>query len=308
MEITTAMIKELRQATGAGVLDCREALESCDGDFESAVTHLREKGLAAAAKRAGRQVSDGLVEAYVHTGGRVAVLLELNCATDFVARTDDFKTLAHDLALHIAFAAPRYFSREDVPEEVIESERAIYRVQALEEGKPEHIVDRIVEGRLEKFYQQVCLMEQPFVRDEDRTVESLIADAIAKLGENVVLRRFVRYEVGEEINQASDSYKEYEMVSGLLALWDFKKPDRNTVNQLMDFCETASFENVLRVWKQASLHMNDPERRRLAEEDNHEAIDIIAEANALRVHILQKRKDIKHRLPRDDNYRMPPGI
>jgi elongation factor Ts len=199
LEITTVMVKELRQATGAGVLDCRKALEASAGNFESAAAYLREKGLAAAAKRAGRQASDGRVEAYVHPGSRIAVLLELNCETDFVARTDDFKTLAHDLALHIAFAAPRYLTREDVPEEVIERERASYRVQALEEGKPEHVVDRIVEGRLEKFYQQACLMEQPFVRDEDRTVQELITEAIAKFGENVVMRRFVRYKVGEDL-------------------------------------------------------------------------------------------------------------
>ena len=199
MEITAAMVKELRQATGAGVLDCRDALESCAGDFERAVANLREKGLAAAAKRMGRQASDGVVEAYVHPGSRIAVLLELNCETDFVARTDDFKALAHDLVLHIAFAAPRYFTREDMLEEVIECERAIYRARALEEGKPERIVDRIVEGRLEKFYRQVCLMEQPFVKDEDKTVRDLITDAIAKFGENIVLRRFVRYEVGEEL-------------------------------------------------------------------------------------------------------------
>jgi elongation factor Ts len=197
LEITTAMVKELRQATGAGVLDCRNVLEANDGDLESAVASLREKGLAAVAKRAGRQASEGLLEAYVHPGNRVAVLLELNCETDFVARTDDFKELAHDLALHIAFAAPRYFTREDVPEEVLERERADYRTQALAEGKPERIVDRIVEGRLEKFYQQVCLMGQPFVKDEDKTIQDLITDAVAKLGENIVLRRFVRYEVGE---------------------------------------------------------------------------------------------------------------
>jgi elongation factor Ts len=197
LEITTAMVKELRQATGAGVLDCRQALETCAGDLESAVAYLREKGLAAAAKRADRQASDGRVEAYVHPGSRIAVLLELNCETDFVARTDDFKTLAHDLALHIAFAAPRYITREDVPGELIERERAIYRAQALEEGKPENVIGRIVEGRLEKFYQQACLMEQPFVRDEDRMIQELITDAIAKFGENVVMRRFVRYAVGE---------------------------------------------------------------------------------------------------------------
>ena len=199
MEITTAMVKELRQATGAGVLDCRKALETHDGDMEKAIAYLREKGLAAAAKKAGRQASEGVVEAYVHPGSRVAVMLELNCETDFVARTADFKTLAHDLALHIAFAAPRYISRADVPQEVVESERAIYRAQALTEGKPEHVVDRIVEGRLEKFYQQVCLMEQPFVKDEERTVQDQINEAIAKLGENVLLSRFVRYQVGESL-------------------------------------------------------------------------------------------------------------
>lgn len=200
MEITTTMVKELRQMTGAGVLDCRKALEAHNGDMEKAVAYLREKGLAAAAKKAGRQASEGVVEAYVHPGNRVAVMLELNCETDFVARTNDFKTLAHDLALHIAFAAPRYIARTDVPEEIIESERAIYRAQALEEGKPENVIERIVEGRLEKFYQQVCLMEQPFVKDENRTVQDQINDAIAKLGENIVLSRFVRYQLGESLD------------------------------------------------------------------------------------------------------------
>ena len=199
MEITTAMVRELRQVTGAGVLDCRKALQDFGGDLEQAVAALREKGLAAAAKRAGRQASEGRVEAYVHPGNRVAVLLELNCETDFVARTDDFKALAHDLALHIAFAAPRYITRQDVPEEEIEQEKASYRAEALEEGKPERIVGRIVEGRLEKFYRQVCLMEQSFVRDEDKAVQELITDAIAKLGENVVMRRFVRYKLGESV-------------------------------------------------------------------------------------------------------------
>ncbi len=200
MKITAAMVKELRQTTGAGVLDCRQALADCAGDFEIAAASLREKGLVEVAKRADRQASEGILEAYVHPGSQVAVLLDLNCETDFVARTDDFKTLAHDLALHIAFAAPRYFTREDVSEEVIEGERSDYRIQALEEGKPERIVDRIVEGRLEKFYRQVCLMEQSFVKDEDMTIQDLITDAIAKLGENIILRRFVRYEVGETLD------------------------------------------------------------------------------------------------------------
>jgi elongation factor Ts len=198
LEITTAMVKELRQATGAGVLDCRQALEAHEGDLERAAAYLKEKGLAAVAEKSEREASEGMIEAYVHPGNRVAVMLELNCETDFVARTDDFKNLAHDLALHIAFAAPRYLMRENVAEEVIEKEKSSYRAQALEEGKPEHIVDRIIEGRLEKFYQDICIMEQTFVKDEDKTIQDLINDAIAKLGENIVLRRFVRYEVGKD--------------------------------------------------------------------------------------------------------------
>jgi elongation factor Ts len=199
LEITTAMVKELRQETGAGVLDCRKTLEACSGDFEAAAASLREKGLAAAAEREDRQALEGRVEIYAHPGNRVAVMLELNCETDFVARTDDFESLAHDLVLHIAFAAPRYLTREDVPEKIIEQERATYRAQALEEGKPEHILDRIVEGKLAKFYKQICLMEQPFVKDEDKTIKDLVDDVLAKLGEKIVLRRFVRYELGEEL-------------------------------------------------------------------------------------------------------------
>jgi len=199
LEITTAMIKELREATGAGILDCRKALEQSGGDFEAAVAYLREKGLAEAAKRTDREASEGVVEVYAHPGNRVGVMLELNCETDFVARTPEFRALAHDLALHIAFAAPRYISRDQVPEEVIEAEKAVYRAQALGEGKPEHIVDRIVEGKLEKFYKMVCLMEQPFVKDEDITIETLIKDHIARLGENIVMRRFARYELGESL-------------------------------------------------------------------------------------------------------------
>lgn len=200
MAITTAMVKELRGSTGAGVLDCRNALQECSGDLEEAAARLREKGLAAVTEREGRETLEGVLEAYVHPGSPVGVLLELNCETDFVARTDDFKSLAHDLALHIAFAAPRYGTRDEVPDEVIERERATYRAEALEEGKPEQIIDRIVDGRLEKFYRQACIMEQPFVKDEDRTVLDLINDAIARLGENVVLRRFVRYRVGESLD------------------------------------------------------------------------------------------------------------
>lgn len=199
MEISTEMVKELRQATGAGVLDCRKALEASAGDFEKAVTYLREKGLSEAAKRSERAASEGIVEVYGHPGNRVGVILELNCETDFVARTEEFQTLAHDLVLHIAFAAPRYISQEQVPPEVVEAERAIYRAQAVEEGKPKHILDRIIEGRLQKFYQTVCLLQQSFVKDEDRTVEEVLKDYIARLGENIVIRRFARYELGERV-------------------------------------------------------------------------------------------------------------
>ncbi len=199
MEITTAMVKELREATGAGVLDCRKALETTGGDFEAAVAYLREKGLAEAAKKVDRTAREGLIEAYVHPGSRVGVILELNCETDFVARTEEFRRLAHDLTLHIAFANPRYVSRDQVPAEVVDEERRIYRSQALEEGKPENVVDRIVAGKLEKFFQSVCLLEQPFVKDEERTVEQVLKEHTALLGENIVIRRFVRYELGEGI-------------------------------------------------------------------------------------------------------------
>ncbi len=199
MEITAAMVKELREATGAGVLDCRKALEMTGGDFDAAVAYLREKGLAEAAKKVDRTAREGIIEAYVHHGSRVGVILELNCETDFVARTEEFRTLAHNLALHIAFANPRYLSREQVPADVAEEEGRIYRTQALEEGKPESVVDRIVLGKLEKFYQSVCLLEQPFIKDEDRTVEQVIKEYTALLGENIVVRRFARYELGESI-------------------------------------------------------------------------------------------------------------
>ena len=200
MEITTAMIKELRDKTGAGILDCRKALQDNDGDFEAAMTQLREKGLADLADRSDRKATEGVLEVYSHTGQRVGVMLEMNCETDFVARTPEFQELAHELVLHIAFAAPDYLTRDEVPAEVIEAEKEIYRAQALEEGKPEHILDRIVEGKLEKFYAGICLMEQPFVKDEDRTIADLFEDVAARMGEKMLIRRFVRYELGEELD------------------------------------------------------------------------------------------------------------
>jgi elongation factor Ts len=191
------MVKELRQATGAGVLDCKKALEANAGDFDKAVAFLREKGLAAAAKRAERSANDGVIGVYVHHGNRVAAMVELNCETDFVARTDEFQALVHDLAMQVAATQPQYLTREDIPLEVIESEKQVYRAQMEGQGKPEHILDRIIAGKLEKFYQETCLMEQAFIKDEDTTIEELIKSAVAKMGENIVLRRFIRYQIGQ---------------------------------------------------------------------------------------------------------------
>jgi len=199
MKITAGMVKELRQATGAGILDCRKALDAFDGDFDKAADHLREKGLAKAAKRMDREAKDGLVTSYIHAGGRIGVLVEVNCETDFVARTEEFKNLVNDIAMQVAALAPRYVVREDIPEDVVERERESYKTQALEEGKPESVVERIVTGRLEKFYTEVCLMEQPFIRDEDKTMDAFIKEAIAKTGENIVVRRFARFELGESL-------------------------------------------------------------------------------------------------------------
>ena len=196
MKITTAMVKELRVATGAGVLDCRKALETANGDFDEAVTLLREKGLAAAAKKASREANEGLIGHYVHQGDRAAALVEVNCETDFVARTPDFQALVHDLAMHIVAARPQYLTSADVPAEVLDQEKSIYRAQMLEEGKPEHIIDRIIEGKISKFYEDVCLMEQSFVKDSDLKIQDLINNHIAKLGENIKVRRFARLEVG----------------------------------------------------------------------------------------------------------------
>lgn len=198
-KITAEMVKTLRERTQAGMMDCKRALEETGGDMEKAVDYLREKGLAAAAKRAGRVAADGLVEAYIHPGGRVGVLVEVNCETDFVAKTDDFQNLVRDIAMHIAAMRPEYVRREDVPEEVIEHERQILLNAAKEEGRPEHVLDRIVTGRLEKFFSEACLLEQPFVKDPDKTVGQLVQEAIATLGENITVRRFARFERGEGI-------------------------------------------------------------------------------------------------------------
>jgi elongation factor Ts len=178
------------------MMDCKEALEETGGDIERAIERLREKGLAKAAKKAGRVAAEGLIESYIHAGGRIGVLIEVNCETDFVARTPEFKELCRDLAMQVAASKPEYISREDVPPEILEREKSILRAQALNEGKPGHVVDRIVSGRLEKYFEEHCLLEQPFIKDLDRTVKDLLAEKIATIGENIVVRRFVRFELG----------------------------------------------------------------------------------------------------------------
>lgn len=199
--ISASMVKELRERTGAGMMDCKKALQEANGDMDKAVEILRERGLAAAAKKAGRIAAEGLVDSYIHGEGRIGVLVEVNCETDFVAKTEEFKTFVRDIAMHIAASDPQYLSREDVPEEVIEKEKEILRAQALNEGKPEKVVDKMVEGRLEKFFKEVCLLEQPFVKDPDKTVKDILTEKIATIGENITIRRFVRYERGEGLEK-----------------------------------------------------------------------------------------------------------
>lgn len=206
MAITANDVKELRERTGAGMMDCKRALTEADGNMDKAIEILREKGLAAAAKKSGRIAAEGLVSSYIHMGGRIGVLLEVNCETDFVAKTDNFKDLVHDVAMQIAATNPLYVSKEEVPADVIEKEKEILRAQALNEGKPEKIVDRMVEGRIEKYYKEVCLLEQPFVKDGDKTVKGMIMEAIASIGENISVRRFVRYEMGEGLEKREDNF------------------------------------------------------------------------------------------------------
>ncbi|HHY68963.1 MAG TPA: translation elongation factor Ts [Bacillota bacterium] len=195
-EVTVDMIRELRSRTGAGMMDCKKALEETGGDIEKAVDLLRKKGLAEAAKKAGRTAKEGIVTSYIHHNRRVGVLLELNCETDFVARTDQFEQLAKDIAMHIAMANPQYVSRNEVPEEVIEHEKTIEREKAEAEGKPEQVIEKIVEGKISKLYENICLLEQPFIKDNSKTIGDLINEAIVLLGENIVVGRFARFEVG----------------------------------------------------------------------------------------------------------------
>jgi elongation factor Ts len=197
MAVDAKLVKTLREMTGAGMLECKSALEEANGDLELAIEILRKKGVAKAAKKAGRETKEGLIHAYIHPGGRVGVLLELNCETDFVARNELFKELANEIALQIAAMKPQYVKREDVPREVVEKEGEIAREAAIAEGKPPHIAEKIAEGKLEKFYKEVCLYEQPYIKDDKKTVEELIKEYIAKIGENIQVRRFCRYELGE---------------------------------------------------------------------------------------------------------------
>jgi len=201
--ITAEMVKELREKTGAGMMDCKKALEDAGGDMDKAIELLRERGLAKAAKKASRVAAEGIVESYIHGNGRIGVLVEINCETDFVARNEEFRQFAKDIAMQIAAANPKYVSREEIPQEVIEREKAILRQQALNEGKPENVVDRIIEGRLEKFFEEVCLLEQPWIKNPDMKIKDLLTEKIAKIGENIVIRRFARFERGEGIEKAA---------------------------------------------------------------------------------------------------------
>jgi len=203
-DISAALVKELRERTGAGMMDCKKALTETSGDIEKAVDYLREKGLAAAAKKAGRIAAEGLVESYIHGAGRIGVLVEINCETDFVAKTDEFRALAKDIAMQIAASKPDFVRREDVAEEVIVREKEVLTAQAANEGKPEKIIQKMVEGRIDKFFKEICLLEQPFIKDPDMSVQQLINEKIAKIGENISIRRFVRYELGEGLQKRQD--------------------------------------------------------------------------------------------------------
>ncbi len=195
--ISAAMVKELREKTGAGIMDCKEALRECDADLDKAVDFLRKKGLATAQKRAGRAMSQGLVESYIHMGGKIGVLVEINCETDFVAKTDDFREFVKNIAMHIAATSPAGIVPEDVPQDVIAKEKEIYRAQALEMGKPEQVVEKIVEGKLNKFIKDICLMNQPYVKNPDISIKDYLNEVIAKTGENISIKRFARFQLGE---------------------------------------------------------------------------------------------------------------
>ena len=201
MEITSAMVKELREKTGAGMMDCKEALTASGGDFEKAIDYLRKKGMSAATKRSSKAAKDGTIATYIHMGGKIGVMVELNCETDFVAKTDNFQNLAKDLAMQVAATNPTYVNAQEIGDEILEREKEIYRSQLLAEKKPEKIWDKIIEGKLKKFYEEVCLVNQKFIKDDAITVETLLNNMIAKTGENIIIRRFSRFQLGEEIKK-----------------------------------------------------------------------------------------------------------
>jgi len=203
MDISMELIKDLRQRTGAGVVDCKSALTESKGDIEKAIDYLRRKGLATAAKKAGRIASDGLVSSYIHAGGKIGVLVEVNCETDFVAKTEDFQTFVKNIAMQIAAANPQYVRREEISKEVLDKEREIYRAQAMESKKPEKVIDKIVEGKLERFFSEVCLLEQTYIKDGDLTVKEVLDALIGKIGENIQIRRFTRFQLGEGLQSRS---------------------------------------------------------------------------------------------------------
>lgn len=206
MQVTAQMVKELRERTGAPMMQCKSALTESGGSIDDAIQLLRKKGLAAAAKKAGRTAAEGVVGSYIHAGGKIGVLVEVNCETDFVARTDDFQALVKDIAMHIAAAEPRYVRKEEVTEEDLAREREVYKEQALASGKPENIVDKIVEGKMGKFYGECCLLEQTFVKNPDQTIGEMITEKVAKIGENIQIRRFTRYKLGEGIEKKQDDF------------------------------------------------------------------------------------------------------
>jgi elongation factor Ts len=203
MEINAKLVNELRQKTGAGIMDCKRALQETDGEVEKAIVHLREKGIASAGKKSGRIAAEGKVATYLHMGGRIGVLVEINCETDFVARGDDFQNFCQEIAMQVAAANPQYVKSDEIPEDVLDQERQIYKKQALESGKPENVLDKIVEGRVKKFYSECCLMNQPYIREQKMTIEKVREELVAKTGENVVVRRFARFELGEGIEKKS---------------------------------------------------------------------------------------------------------
>ncbi len=205
MNFTAKDVQALRERTGAGMMDCKNALVACEGDMEKAIDFLREKGIAKAAKKSGRIAAEGVVDSYIHMGGKVGVLLEVNCETDFVARGDQFKALVHDIAMHIAASKPEYLAPEDVPAEVLEHEKNILRAQAREEGKPEAIIEKMVEGRIKSYYEDNCLLNQKFVKDTSKTISQLVIEATAQIGEKIAVRRFVRYEMGEGLEKKNEN-------------------------------------------------------------------------------------------------------